>query len=142
MAKRRRQASFRISWLARNSSNGIGWFFVHSPPGERKSGMPHSVEIPAPVKGTMACEVLKNSRSVSTAVSRSGAIMYGSGFQADPPQRRASAAFKEHSMRYLHTMLRVRNLDQSVDFFCNKLGLKEVRRYDDQKDRFTNVFLA
>jgi len=45
-------------------------------------------------------------------------------------------------MRYLHTMLRVRNLDQSLDFFCNKLGLKEVRRYDDQKARFTNVFLA
>ena len=45
-------------------------------------------------------------------------------------------------MRYLHTMLRVRNLDQSIDFFCNKLGLKEVRRYDDQKGRYTNVFLA
>lgn len=45
-------------------------------------------------------------------------------------------------MRYLHTMLRVRNLDSALDFFCNKLGLKEVRRYDDQKARFTNVFLA
>ena len=45
-------------------------------------------------------------------------------------------------MRYLHTMLRVRNLDQSLDFFCAKLGLKEVRRYDDQKGRYTNVFLA
>ena len=45
-------------------------------------------------------------------------------------------------MRYLHTMLRVSNLDKSLDFFCNKLGLKEVRRYDDQKARFTNVFLA
>ena len=45
-------------------------------------------------------------------------------------------------MRYLHTMLRVRDLDQSLDFFCNKLGLKEVRRYDDQKGRYTNVFLA
>jgi lactoylglutathione lyase len=39
-------------------------------------------------------------------------------------------------------MLRVRNLDQSLDFFCKKLGLKEVRRYDDQKGRYTNVFLA
>lgn len=45
-------------------------------------------------------------------------------------------------MRYLHTMLRVRNLDAATDFFCNKLGLKEVRRYDDQKGRYTNVFLA
>ncbi len=32
-------------------------------------------------------------------------------------------------MRYLHTMLRVRNLDQALDFYCNKLGLKEVRRH-------------
>ncbi len=45
-------------------------------------------------------------------------------------------------MRYLHTMLRVRNLDDALDFFCNKLGLKEVRRYDDDKGRYTNVFLA
>ena len=45
-------------------------------------------------------------------------------------------------MKYLHTMLRVRNLDEALDFFCNKLGLKEARRYDDQKGRYTNVFLA
>jgi lactoylglutathione lyase len=45
-------------------------------------------------------------------------------------------------MRYLHTMLRVRNLDAALDFFCNQLGLQEVRRYDDQKGRYTNVFLA
>lgn len=45
-------------------------------------------------------------------------------------------------MRYLHTMLRVRDLDAALDFFCNKLGLKEVRRYDDQKGKYTNVFLA
>ena len=45
-------------------------------------------------------------------------------------------------MRYLHTMLRVRNLDQALDFFCNKLGLKEVRRRTDEKGRFTLVFLA
>src|ERR1700719_1639020 len=53
MAKRRRQDSSRASWLATNSSKGIGRLRVHSPPGERKSGMPHSVEIPAPVKGTI-----------------------------------------------------------------------------------------
>jgi lactoylglutathione lyase len=45
-------------------------------------------------------------------------------------------------MRYLHTMLRVSNLDRSLEYFCNQLGLKEVRRYDDQKGRYTNVFLA
>jgi lactoylglutathione lyase len=45
-------------------------------------------------------------------------------------------------MRYLHTMLRVRNLDQALDFWCNKFGLREVRRYDEDKARFTNVFLA
>jgi len=38
--------------------------------------------------------------------------------------------FYEALMRYLHTMLRVRNLDDAIDFFCNKLGLQEVRRMD------------
>ena len=45
-------------------------------------------------------------------------------------------------MRYLHTMVRVSNLEQSLDFYCNKLGLAEVRRYDNEKGRFTLVFLA
>jgi len=45
-------------------------------------------------------------------------------------------------MRYLHTMLRVRNLDAALDFFCNKLGLVELRRYSEDKGRFTNVFLG
>ncbi len=45
-------------------------------------------------------------------------------------------------MRYLYTMLRVRNLEASLDFYCDKLGLEEVRRYDDEKGRYTNVFLA
>ena len=45
-------------------------------------------------------------------------------------------------MRYLHTMLRVRNLDAALDFYCNKLGLEEVRRIDSDKGRFTLVFLA
>ena len=38
-------------------------------------------------------------------------------------------------MRYLHTMLRVRDLDQSLDFYCNKLGLKESFRREDPKGR-------
>jgi lactoylglutathione lyase len=45
-------------------------------------------------------------------------------------------------MRYLHTMLRVRNLDPALDFYCNKLGLKEVRRHTDEKNKYTLVFLA
>jgi lactoylglutathione lyase len=45
-------------------------------------------------------------------------------------------------MRYLHTMLRVRNLDAALDFYCNKLGLKEVRRMDNEQGRYTLVFLA
>ena len=45
-------------------------------------------------------------------------------------------------MNYLHTMIRVSDLDQSLDFFCNKLGLEETNRYDNEKGRFTLVFLA
>ncbi len=45
-------------------------------------------------------------------------------------------------MRFLHTMLRVRNLDQALDFYVDKLGLKEVRRREDEKNRYTLVFLA
>ncbi len=45
-------------------------------------------------------------------------------------------------MRYLHTMVRVRDLDASLDFYCNKLGLEEVRRVESEKGRFTLVFLA
>lgn len=45
-------------------------------------------------------------------------------------------------MRYLHSMVRVSDLDASLDFYCNKLGLREVRRKDVPKGRFTLVFLA
>jgi len=45
-------------------------------------------------------------------------------------------------MKYLHTMVRVSNLDKSLDFYCDKLGLQELRRYDNEKGRFTLVFLA
>jgi lactoylglutathione lyase len=45
-------------------------------------------------------------------------------------------------MRYLHTMLRVRNLDDALDFYVNKLGLEEVRRRVDEKNKYTLVFLA
>ena len=45
-------------------------------------------------------------------------------------------------MRYLHTMLRVRNLDAALDFFVTKLGLKELRRNEHEAGRFTLVFLG
>ena len=49
---------------------------------------------------------------------------------------------KEVSMKYLHTMIRVSNLDASLDFFINKLGFVEQRRYVNDKGRYTLVFVA
>ena len=45
-------------------------------------------------------------------------------------------------MRYLHTMVRVKDVDASLDFYCRKLGLKEVRRIENEQGRFTLIFLA
>ena len=45
-------------------------------------------------------------------------------------------------MKYLHTMVRVSDLATSLDFYCNKLGLKELRRANNEKGRFTLIFLA
>ena len=45
-------------------------------------------------------------------------------------------------MRYLHTMVRVKDLDAALDFYCDKLGLEEVRRMESEQGRFTLVFLA
>ena len=45
-------------------------------------------------------------------------------------------------MRYLHTMVRVHDVDESLDFYCNKLGLVETRRTDSEAGRFTLIFLA
>ena len=45
-------------------------------------------------------------------------------------------------MKYLHTMVRVSDIEASLDFYCNKLGLVELRRYDSEQGRFTLVFLA
>ncbi|MCG6115346.1 MAG: lactoylglutathione lyase [Mesorhizobium sp.] len=45
-------------------------------------------------------------------------------------------------MRYLHTMVRVTDIDQSLDFYCNKLGMREVRRHESEAGRFTLIFLA
>jgi lactoylglutathione lyase len=45
-------------------------------------------------------------------------------------------------VRYLHTMVRVSDLTKSLDFYCNKLGLKEIKRVDHEAGRFTLVFVA
>jgi len=49
---------------------------------------------------------------------------------------------KEFVMRYLHTMIRVADLDASLDFFLGKLGMVEIRRFDSEQGRFTLVYLA
>ena len=45
-------------------------------------------------------------------------------------------------MRYVHTMVRVRDIDASLDFYCNKFGLEEIRRVDNDAGKFTLIFLA
>ena len=45
-------------------------------------------------------------------------------------------------MKYLHTMVRIENIDKSLNFYCNVLGLKEIRRKESKKGRFTLIFLA
>jgi len=45
-------------------------------------------------------------------------------------------------MKYLHTMVRVKDIDESLDFYCNKLGLKETRRIENEKGRYTLIFLG
>ena len=45
-------------------------------------------------------------------------------------------------MKYLHSMIRVKNLEESLNFYCNKLGLIEVKRYDNEKGKFTLIFLS
>jgi lactoylglutathione lyase len=45
-------------------------------------------------------------------------------------------------MRYLHTMVRISDIDQSLEFYCDKLGLREVRRHENEQGRYTLIFLA
>jgi len=45
-------------------------------------------------------------------------------------------------MKYLHTMVRISDVDKSLDFYCNQLGLVETRRYDSEQGCFTLIFLA
>jgi lactoylglutathione lyase len=60
------------------------------------------------------------------------------GYVAPPKE----AIGGEQIMEFLHTMIRVTDLDQSLDFFVNKFGLSEVRRINNEKGRYTLVFLA
>ena len=45
-------------------------------------------------------------------------------------------------MKYLHTMIRIKNIDESLNFYCKLLGLKEIKRRESEKGRFTLIFLA
>ena len=45
-------------------------------------------------------------------------------------------------MKYLHTMVRIENIEESLDFYCNKLGLKETRRIENEKGKYTLIFLG
>ena len=45
-------------------------------------------------------------------------------------------------MKYLHTMVRITDIDESLDFYCNKLGLVEIRRMESEAGRYTLIFLA
>ncbi len=105
--------------------------------------MPHSVEMPAPVNGTTTSACLHHLPQPGDAglkIGRDHAILSlspGAGqyrFQAE--------ATEEVTMRFLHTMLRVRNLDAALNFYVNLLGLQEVRRRVDDKNKYTLVFLA
>lgn len=49
---------------------------------------------------------------------------------------------KDIYMKYLHTMIRVSNLEESLDFFCNKLGLVQISRNDYESGKFSLIFLA
>jgi len=53
-----------------------------------------------------------------------------------------SESKRSYRMKYLHTMVRVTDLDASLDFYCDKLGLNELNRYESEQGRFTLVFLA
>ena len=59
-----------------------------------------------------------------------------------PALTKTNNARAEHDMKYLHTMVRISNIEQSLDFYCNKLGLKELQRYDNEAGRYTLIFLA
>jgi lactoylglutathione lyase len=64
------------------------------------------------------------------------------GTWAPRPATRPRVSGTLHGVKYLHTMVRVRDLDASLDFYCRKLGLEELSRHEVPAGRFTLVFLA
>ena len=71
-----------------------------------------------------------------------GGAVYRSLRQQEGLGLKSSYAQQEHIMRYLHTMIRAANLDVTLDFFVDKLGLVEAYRYDNDAGRFTLVLLS
>ena len=128
MAKRRRQASLRISWLARKSSNWIGRVLVHSPPGERKvrnAALGRDAGAGKRRNRTRAVEQFLQPVDGSREVRRDHICFLPDAVCSQPlPREHTSEHTRDHTMRYLHTMLRVRNLDQALDFYVDKLGLQ------------------
>src|SRR5580700_9725659 len=88
------------------------------------------------------CSTRPRSYMVPGSISRKGPRPRVRAGPVVRKKRQLYPATKRLAMRYLHTMLRVRNLDDALDFYCNKLGLKEARRRVDEKNRYTLVFLA
>ena len=95
--------------------------------------MPHSVEMPAPVNGTIDVRAVDQLAQAARRGCRDRSAII---------DKWVLSVRETSTMRYLHTMLRVRNLDDALDFYVNKLGLKETRRRVDEKNRYTLVFLA
>src|SRR5258706_8373981 len=102
--------------------------------------------------------MIRSPRSLSPAIRNSTAApcAQSSGKLVSPSMTSSSCGghdsrggFSPHAtadtvagMRYLHTMVRVSNLDESLDFYCRKLGLRELRRVDIEAGRYTLVFLG
>ena len=95
----------------------------------------------------MLQELLENKTIPLFRVRMNSTVLSTQRMASAPPGRYITAANRlTHSggtaMRYLHTMVRVSDIEESLDFYADKLGLKEVRRTESQQGRFTLIFLA
>ncbi len=91
-----------------------------------------------PIAPTLAAELASCERSAlvtSLAIATSFPVLSDLTFPPDPHRTRAA-------MKYLHTMLRVTDVDASLRFYTQALGLKEIRRHEVPQGRFTLIFLA
>src|SRR5215831_10856064 len=75
-------------------------------------------------------------------VAAGGVAMWPPRLSGDGSRPRAKREENHVSMRYLHTMVRIGNIEQSLDFYCAKLGMQEVRRVESEAGRYTLIFLA